>query len=61
MYLCRKAKEQVAKEVALCCSSKAKREIRKEKARAKEKEKESLVRAKVIGKAKDRRERTLVV
>jgi hypothetical protein len=34
--------------------------MRKAKARAKEKAKESLVRAKAIGKAKDRRGRTLV-
>ncbi len=40
--------------------TKAKKGIRKEKARAKEKAKESLERARVIGKAKDQRERTLV-
>ncbi len=49
----RKVKKEAAKEVALCCSPKAKKGIPKGKARAKEKAKESLERAKVIGKAKD--------
>ncbi len=56
----RKVKEEAAKEAALCCSPKAEKGTPKEKARAKEKAKENLERAKVIGKAKDRKERTLV-
>ncbi len=51
---------EAAKGVALCCSPKAEKEAPKKKAKAKEKAKESLERAKVIVKAKDRRERTLV-
>ncbi len=52
--------EKASKEVALYCSLKAEKETPKEKASPKEKEKESLARAKVIAKAKDRKERTLV-
>jgi hypothetical protein len=52
--------KEASKGVTLCYSPKAERETPKEKANPKEKAKESLERAKVIVKAKDRRERTLV-
>jgi len=55
-----KERDQAPKEAALYSSPKAKREMRKAKARAKVKAKESLARAKAIGKAKGRRGRTLV-
>ncbi len=55
-----KGKEIVGKGSTSLLFTKAKREMRKAKARAKVKATESLVRAKAIGKAKDRRERTLV-
>jgi hypothetical protein len=52
--------EKAPKEVTLCCSLKAEKETPKEKASPREKEKENLARAKVIERAKDRKERTLV-
>jgi hypothetical protein len=52
--------EKASKGVAPFLSLKAEKETPKEKASSKEKAKEILARAKVIAKAKDRKERTLV-
>ncbi len=52
--------KETEKEVAPYCSLKAEEEASRVKAKTKERAKESLERAKVIVKAKDRRERTRV-
>ena len=52
--------EKASREVALFCSQKDGKEVPRVKANPKEKAKESREKAKVIAKAKGRKERTLV-
>ena len=55
-----RVREEAAKVAALCFSPKAEKVAPKERAKAKERAKESLERTKAIAKAKDRRGRILV-
>ena len=52
--------EKASREVALFCSLKERKEVPRVKANPKEKAKESREKAKVIAKAKGRKERTIV-